>query len=272
MASYSKLGGFNPSAPGTAKGKEEALQMEIDNAMARQGTRRVYTPGVGGLPGTWKEEQYTYKDPELENISKRADVSRAHRELDIFRGQQRGQEMFGEGSLGRIEQTRSGDISDILAQRKSQSQEGFGAAEFQAAREQRLEGLGRAEQAQLRQLRGLQGAQGIRGGLAAGQTMGLMQKQAQERQSAERDLFLREADLKRQALGEYEQSLRGTEADELMRQQYNFENKRRELMGQLTAMYGEAALGVSERGSAASAQAAKEYARASAAQGGGGKK
>jgi len=99
-----------------------------------------------------------------------------------------------------------------------------------------------------------------------------MQKQAQERQTAERDLFLRDADLRRQALGEYEQSVRGTEADELAREQYNLEQKRREIMGQLTAQYGEAALGVAERSSAAAAGAAKQYAQAAAAAGGGGKK
>jgi len=166
MAQYSKLGTSAMPSLGeqdSYKRRETQLQAEIDRAMEREGERIVVDTKNPFNPVV-KKERYMYKDPELEKQAREAGLSRAQREMDMLRGEQRGEKLFGEGNLGRIEQARSGDISDILSQRKQQAQQGFGAEEFQAAREQRLQGLGRAEQAQLRALRAQQGAMGVRGG------------------------------------------------------------------------------------------------------------
>jgi len=260
--------------PDPYKSREAQLKKQIKGlgtkeVQERQLVQTGRDPYTGQPKYDYKTETRVVQDPEIQKQAQQSELSRTQRELDMLRGEQRGQQLFGEGALGRVEQGRSGAMSDILAQRQQQAQEGFGAEAFQKAREARLSGLSRAEQMQQRQLRGAQAGAGVAGGVAMGQQMGLMQQQQQQRQAAERDMFLQNVAQKQQSLGQYEQSLGATEAGELERQKYNQEQKRREIMGRLTAMFGEAGLGVAERSSAASAAAAKEYAAAAGRQGGG---
>ena len=60
-------------------------------------------------------------DPkEAERIKKNmtdAESARLNREIDMARGMERGEQLFGEGSLGRIGEERSADIADIVNRR-----------------------------------------------------------------------------------------------------------------------------------------------------------
>jgi len=213
------------------------------------------------------KEAQKYKEQQRD-----AESSGLHREIDMSRGLERGKQLFAEGSLGRVGEERSADVADIVSRRKEIMDKGFGAKAFEAAREARLQGMGQAEQMQQRRLRAAQAGSGVAGGLAGGQMLGLMKQQQQQRQSAERDLFLDEVNRRQGAIGAAEASIKGAEQDELARKQFNIGQKKDELMGQMTSMLTEAQLGVTERSSARTASAARDYADAVKKQGSGGKK
>lgn len=211
----------------------------------------------------------TARGQEIEKQQQDAEMSRINREIDLARGRERGQQDFYEGALGRVGTAPSSEIQELQSQRMDIAREGFGAGAFQAAREQRLDDLNRFMQSQRRDLAASQGSTGVYGGLAGAQRMELGRQQQESRQDAERQLFLDEVNRREGALGAAEATVRGTEADTLQREQYNQNQRKSELMGLLTAQYGEAALGVAERTAAMSSQAAKDYAASVAAQGGG---
>lgn len=156
----------------------------------------------------------------------------------MAQGATRGKELFS--NLGRLEEgrseettktlgsmqglfdkagTRSEDIQNVLAQRRSLAAGGFAAPEFQAMREAQTQGIAQGEQTAARQLRASQAASGLRGGAAAAQ-LGQLQAQGQQaRTQAERDLFLQNEAQKRANLGALEQSATGAESNEFGRQQ-----------------------------------------------------
>lgn len=214
----------------------------------------------------------TERTKELRRQAQDAELSRINREIDLTRGRERGNLDFYSGALGRVSENLSPELQQIQNARMDMATNGYGAQAFQAAREQRLQGLQRDQQAQQRALRGQQGATGVFGALGGAQTQLLMDQQNRATQEAERKLFLDEVNQRQQSYGLAEQTVRGNRADTLGREQYNLAQNKAEIMGRLTAQYGEAALGVAERSSAASTQAAKDYAQAVRDQGTGGKK
>ena len=130
----------------------------------------------------------------------------AAREADLAKGRARGQELFGEGSLGRVGSERSADIQDVIARRRA-NLEGFTPEEKSAMEAEAIGGIGQSSQTALRQLRGVQGAQGLRGGTAAAQQVGVLQNAANQEALARRDLFLKNMGAKREGLGQFEQSV-----------------------------------------------------------------
>jgi hypothetical protein len=64
---------------------------------------------------------------------------------------------------------------------------------------------------------------------------------------AERDLYLKNLDMRRSALDNLERSVGGARADELERQQFNLGQQNKERMGQLDTEMGYGALGSAER-------------------------
>jgi len=261
----------------TAKGKDMALQQEAKkymfdadkyNRLSANETRiQGYSPSYQRK--SEEELRALSQNSELMDVQNRSELSRINRERDMLRGQQRGREMFGDGSLGSVDTNRSKDMQEIIANRQNIMREGLGADVFQAGREARLNGLGRAEQMAARQLRAGQAAGGIQGPLAGAQQMALMNQQQNTRQGAERQLLLDNAQARLQGLGAAESSIKGAQADELGRQQFNIGQTGREKLAQSTIMMGEAALGASERGAAIQGEAAKAYAQSAANQGGG---
>lgn len=198
-----------------------------------------------------------------------AERSRLNREIDLARGRERGEQDFSEGALGRVRQDLSPELQELQDARTNIAREGFGADAFQAAREARLGGLQRQQQQQMRQLRANQAGSGVMGALSGAQQSALMGQQQRATQDAERQLFLDDIGQRQQSMSAAESTVRGNEADTLGRQQFNLAQAKGELMGRITAQYGEAALGVAERGAAQAAQASKDYAMAVRNQGGG---
>lgn len=221
-------------------------------------------------PGTGTSKTVdTARSEELRLQMEDAELSRVNREIDMAQGRARGELDFSSGSLGRVGEDTSSEMQQLQESRLDIANNGFGAAAFQAAREQGLQGMQRDQQQQDRSLKAGQASSGVFGALGGAQSQALMGQQQRETQEAERKLFLDQVGQKQQSLGLAEQTVRGNEADTLQRQQYNMAQNKAEIMGRLTAQYGEAALGVAERSSAASAQAAKDYANAVKNQGGG---
>lgn len=163
--------------------------------------------------------------------------TRAEREKDLAEGRQRGEELFGQGSLGtRSQQDISQSFQDIIKQRQEQAK-GFTQEEQNALEAQALGGINQATQTQLRQLRGIQGAQGLRGGVAAAQQAQALQEGQQAAANAQRDIFLQNLGARRQALSELENTI-GQEQQRAGQERF----------GQLSTEFGFAGLGAAERG------------------------
>lgn len=164
---------------------------------------------------------------------------------DIQAGIGLGKEIIGEGSLGRQTETgqvstklgrattrdvteglgrtttqfrqgRSSEIADILARRKENLQ-GLGRQELQAERDRAGQEISRQSESQRRQLAAIQARTGVRGGTAAAQQLGAISAGAQTRANFERDLFLKNEQIKREALGQFETSVSAAEQSEFGR-------------------------------------------------------
>jgi len=197
---------------------------------------------------------------------------REQRTIDLDRGLERGKKMFGDGSLGRVNEERSDDMKDIVRRKKQIADEGLGAEAFQAARDARTRALQRMEQMQLRNLKSSQGARGVSGGSAQAQLIDLMGDQGQARIASEQDLLLEDAGFKQQALNDLEGSIGTVEAGELARQKFNLDRVNREKFGQMTTQFGEATIGAADRGAISAERIAKEQAQSAQNQSSGGKK
>lgn len=249
----------------------EAIKVNVGDAESAQRRLRGLLDdtrwiGTGDNEGLRRDSA---KTEELKHQMREAEMSRLNREIDLARGEERASRDFYEGALGRVGEDTSPDIQDLQDSRMDIARQGFGAEAFRAAREARLSGLQREQQQQERRLGSQLASSGVFGGLAGAQRLALADQQMRARQDAERSLFLDEVGQRQQALGLAEDTVRTTEADSLSRQKYNQAQRKAEIMGRLTGQYGEAALGVAERSSARSAQAANEYSQAMARQGGG---
>jgi hypothetical protein len=165
-------------------------------------------------------------------------------ELDaaLAKGEAKGKEYFGAGSLGRLENPYAKEQSDILARRKS-SLAGLAAPEYQALREDAYSGLNQGLQTGLRQLRSQQGASGVRGGAATAQGMNLANAAQQQRRGLERDLLLKNYGIKQEALGNYEKTAGGLSQFDQGMQKYNIGQGAKEKYGQLGTMMGYGQLG-----------------------------
>lgn len=168
------------------------------------------------------------------------DAAVAAREGDLAKGRARGQELFGEGSLGRLGADQTSAINDIMTRRQSMADKGLSAEENNALRDSMNAGINQNEQTQLRQLRGIQGATGVRGGLAGSQQAQVLANTAANKANTERDLFLKNIEAKNQALGDLEKS-----AMEI--QKSNLDAQGREKFAQQATELGYGQLGSADR-------------------------
>jgi len=177
----------------------------------------------------------------FEDIQKR--ISSRQTELDqekraqqtaesrIQTGLELGKEIVKTGSLGRaktstelqrvdtgtVRQGRSSDIADIIAKRR-EALGGFTGEEQQAQRDIASEQIGRQTETQRRRLQAIQSQQGVRGGTAASQQLDVLTQGVRSRAEFERDLFLENTRMKREALSAFENSVTGAERNEAERQ------------------------------------------------------
>lgn len=194
-------------------------------------------------------------------MQQRLSQAQAAREADMAKGRARGQELFGEGALGRVQQDRSKEVQDIINKRK-QYAEGFSPEEQQAMRENNMRSIQQNQAAALRAQQMNLARSGVRGAVAANQ-MGSMQRGLQgQLADQERQLFLENINQRRQGLGALEQSTQGARADELARQQYNLSQLGREKAGQLSTEMGMAGLGAGERSAIMQQMSAEQGAEA----------
>lgn len=229
---------------------------------------------LGSLFGGGESEESRKKKQEAERqkmVDNQTDIAKRYessRESDMAKGRARGQELFGEGKLGRVNEARSADIQDVISRRKAML-EGYTPDEKAAMRDENIRSMQRQTEGQMRALRGAQAASGVRGATASAQNVQLAKGQQEQSRQMERDLFLKNADAKRAALGAFEQSATGAEANELQRQQYNIGQKNAETQAQLATEFGYANLGAADRAAAAqqaSAMYAADAQRAAAAE------
>lgn len=170
------------------------------------------------------------------DLIKQAEQARA---ADIAKGRARGEELFGNQALGRVQQDRAAEIADLINQRKQQAAsagarssdvadiiarrksglEGLNAEENAAFRSQAQNAIGQEEQGALRALKASQGSSGVRGGVASAQQAMALKNFADQRAKAEQELFLRNIAEKQNRLGALEQSVTGAEAAEFGRGQ-----------------------------------------------------
>lgn len=190
------------------------------------------------------------KDADYERMEReKAARYAALRNQDLMAGRKRGQEVFGNQALGRVDASRSSDVADILSRRKAQL-EGYTPEEQQAMREQNMASTIANQKAGSRDLARQQARSGVRGALASNQQAQYQMGTQGQLADQERQLFLNNIAAKRDALGGYEQSVGQNEASELAKQQFNLGQGEKELQGKLTTEMGYGGLGAQERSAA----------------------
>lgn len=211
---------------------------------------------------------------------------RAQQAKDRVIGAARGQEIFGEGSLGRVEEGRSAEVSDLLQQRRTQQDTGSAGIQQALARRQQTIASGGQDpaflqiseaaqrsqdvqtQTSLRQLRGQLGAQRVSGGINIQnqiRTLGqsdLAQAQLQAQLAQARLGRVSEAETAADALqqnlaarqtgllGLTEQSVLGARAGEAQRADVNVQRALQERLGRLSLEEATVQQGLLERGAA----------------------
>lgn len=162
----------------------------------------------------------------------------ANRENYMRKGRALGQELFGHGTMPRINEGRTQEMSDILAGRRATADYagtrsggvqdvldrryaglgGYSSPEYGALRSRAYEGFQNQVKTGQRQLMQQQAANRVGGGTAAAGMARFMQGANAEAAKAERDLMIADITERQNRLGQYEQSLTGAEGTEWGRQ------------------------------------------------------
>lgn len=166
----------------------------------------------------------------------------ANQEASLARGRERGVDLFGEGKLGRIDTGRSSDMSDIVSRLK-QGSYGYSAPEAAARREQALRGINQQYATQMRQGRAQATQTGLRGAAAQAAAQRASQEAQRQQAIARQNLFVQGEDAARAGLQSYYQGLAAQEGAETGKQQFNIEQKNKELYGKLATEMGYGGLG-----------------------------
>lgn len=220
-------------------------------------------------------------------------------EADLARGAAYGQQYFAPGAFGRLDTAtdprlqaltlarqkdissygRSGDIQDVLARRRANLQ-GMTPEELTAQRESTIPQILQQQQGQQRLLASQLAAQGVRGPAAIAQLRTAQQSAGKQMTDNERNLYLQNLAMRREALGGFEGSARAAEgedfsrtqamkaalegltqkqvADEQERQKFNLLQQQQELGQRLASQLGFAQIGSAERTGSAQADIARK--------------
>lgn len=148
--------------------------------------------------------------------------------------------------------------ADVLSRYKDLADKGYDSQQFQALREQQQKGMNSALNTQLGQLAKSQARGRVYGASASAQQANALRADTQTRQDLEQQLFLKGADYKTQALGNYATSLSGMQENEFNRQKENLAAARGEIGSQLAAYFGTIAAGQTGKFNQAQIDLAKE--------------
>lgn len=169
---------------------------------------------------------------------------------DLRSGRQRGAEVYGEGSLGRLSTDRPEEHSYLLSTYRDLSEKGLNAPQYQALNERRLGEIRGAEQTRLAQQNRNLANSGVRGGAAANiQSQTLRQSQI-DRGRASQDMALADVAYRDKARADYANTFGQVRQDEAARQMYNNQQRNKELQGRQAYEFGYASLGAAQRGAA----------------------
>lgn len=186
---------------------------------------------------------------------------------DLAKGAARGAEVYGEGALGRLDPSQMQTLADRY---QTQSLQGYSSPEYQAARERYLTDVNRQIQQGQQQSAQRAANLGVRGAAAAGlsrdqERQGYLARLGAERQAKLDDLGFRQQ----------QQAAYGQELGRLQQaQQYNLEQRAKELQGKQAYEFGYGSLGAAQRAAAQKYVAGQQNIQAAqvgAPQSGGGK-
>ena len=169
-----------------------------------------------------------------------------YRDQDLAQGRLRGEQIFGEGSLGRVAEGNSQDVADIIAARKANLQ-GYTPEEMATLRNQADDEIGKTMGMALRTAKGAQNQAGLNSGIAAGQNTQIAKAAIQAKAQAEQGLLLDQISKRRAALDSLSGEVANAEKLNLTKQQYNQEQANKEKIGGLTTEFGYAGLGAADR-------------------------
>jgi hypothetical protein len=127
------------------------------------------------------------------------------KERDLVRGAQFGESVLGEEGLGRL--GTDPEIAAAMSRTKRESEQGLSADEFAAQRSQAFEGIDRSTQTASRGALARLARLGVKGATGGQQIAQIEQAGQQSKAGVERDLFLKSADVQRQAFSDFKQSL-----------------------------------------------------------------
>jgi len=194
--------------------------------------------------------EFTPRTPEEreQDFQRRLGQLREERAIDVAEGRARGEELFGEGTLGRVETGRPAETQQLIQERRA-GLGGLTSQEQTVARERALQGVTEQSQTELARVRGILGRQGgqLDDPSAVAQQRAVLERSLRERGNVERDLLLADVALREQRRGALEGLTGQAQAADLTRAQINAERRQRELSGQLQTEFGIAGLGSQER-------------------------
>lgn len=189
----------------------------------------------------------------------RADISGAKRLNDMSAGKKLANEFIADGTLGRMQEGRSTEVADLIAERRKAYEAsptgGLQDEELQAYRDQAVGNINKTSETARRRLSGIQANTGVRGATAATQQMSAINAGNQERTTFERDLFLKQREALQQDRAEQstrfsalESSIESARSNEEATQKFNLEQVAKEKFGQISTALSFAGLGAMDRG------------------------
>ena len=195
---------------------------------------------------------------------------------DLTAGEALGKQFIQTGSLGSIDtrfaEAPSADMADIIARRRA-ALTGMSSEEQTLRREQAVGEIDRSTETQRRRLQAIQGASGVRGDSASMQQAQVLMEGGRTRGNFERDLYIQNEQMKREALGAFEGSITLSERNTMERQaanieldKFNLQQRAQEKFGQISTALGYSQILQADR----SAKLAADAQRAAAAASGGG--
>ncbi|MCK9370534.1 hypothetical protein M0R04_11540 [Candidatus Dojkabacteria bacterium] len=126
-------------------------------------------------------------------------------QASYLQGVKNAEQVLGAEGLGRLESDTQ--VQDVLSRYKDAATQGYDSTTLEAQRQAMNQGIDRSMQTSSRALSGQLARSGVKGAAAGNQQMGLAAQANMQRGNIERDIFLKNADFKNQALQKYGESL-----------------------------------------------------------------